>query len=138
MLRSLQIDNFDQSIAYYQIALLCWESNVWRPFGDPHAEWLPNRLANYYMYFAHHGGTYIRLAYSDSLEGPWQLHDGGSLRLEQAAAFTIISHHQMFMWTKQIVEYVCTFTVRTLDLGGSGPALPILTMVSISKQAPRS
>ena len=50
-------------------------------------EWLPNRLANYYMYFAHHGGTYIRLAYSDSLEGPWQLHDGGSLRLEQAAAF---------------------------------------------------
>ena len=27
-------------------------------------DWLPNRLGNYYLYFAHHQGQYIRLAYS--------------------------------------------------------------------------
>lgn len=32
--------------------------------------WLPNRLGKYYLYFAHHRGTYIRLAYADHLAGP--------------------------------------------------------------------
>ena len=30
--------------------------------------WLPNPLGAYYLYFAHHGGKYIRLAYADRLE----------------------------------------------------------------------
>jgi hypothetical protein len=28
-------------------------------------EWIENPLGNYYLYFAHHQGTYIRLAYAD-------------------------------------------------------------------------
>jgi len=39
------------------------------------------------MYFADHGGQYIRLAYADALEGPWQIYDPGTLRLSQAKAF---------------------------------------------------
>ena len=47
-------------------------------------DWLPNRLGNYYLYFAHHSGKYIRLAYADQLEGPWKIHEPGTLRLEEA------------------------------------------------------
>jgi len=46
--------------------------------------WITNRLGNYYLYFAHHGGKYIRLAYADKLEGPWKIHEPGTLRLEEA------------------------------------------------------
>ena len=35
-------------------------------------DWLPNPLGNYYLYFSHHRGTYIRMAYADRIEGLWQ------------------------------------------------------------------
>src|SRR5690606_15402388 len=44
-------------------------------------DWLPNKLGNYYLYFAHHGGTYIRLAYADQLDASWNIYDKGTLRL---------------------------------------------------------
>lgn len=44
---------------------------------------IPGRLGAYYLYFAHHNGTYIRLAYSDSVQGPWRVHPGGVLSLDQ-------------------------------------------------------
>lgn len=50
-------------------------------------DWLPNPLGRYYMYFAHHAGSNIRLAYADNLEGPWQIHDPGTLHLENAVEF---------------------------------------------------
>ncbi len=46
-------------------------------------DWLPNPLGKYYLYFGHHSGSYIRLAYADALEGPWKLHQGGVLPLDQ-------------------------------------------------------
>lgn len=52
-------------------------------------EWLPDRLGEYYLYFAHHQGTYIRLAVADKLTGPWRFVEGGTLQLGQ----TIFSHH---------------------------------------------
>jgi hypothetical protein len=45
--------------------------------------WIEDPLGRYYLYFAHHAGTYIRLAYADDLAGPWTIHEPGSLRLEQ-------------------------------------------------------
>lgn len=45
--------------------------------------WVPNPLGKYYLYFADHGGKYIRLAYADRLEGPWKIHEPGTLQLEQ-------------------------------------------------------
>ena len=47
-------------------------------------DWLPGRLARYYLYFAHHQGSYIRLAFADRLEGPWRIHAPGTLRLSDA------------------------------------------------------
>ena len=47
-------------------------------------EWVENPLGKYYLYFADHRGTYIRLAYADDLLGPWQTHEPGSLQLEDS------------------------------------------------------
>lgn len=33
-------------------------------------DWVQNRLARYYLYFAHHQGRYIRLALADDPAGP--------------------------------------------------------------------
>lgn len=46
-------------------------------------DWLPNPLGKYYLYFAAHDGTYIRLAYADALAGPWRTHEPGTLQLAQ-------------------------------------------------------
>ena len=46
--------------------------------------WLAHPLGKYYLYFAHHNGKYIRLAYADHLEGPWKIHEPGTLKLEDA------------------------------------------------------
>jgi hypothetical protein len=46
-------------------------------------DWLENPLGRYYLYFAHHHGQYIRLAYADRLEGPYQTYLPGTLSLEQ-------------------------------------------------------
>jgi hypothetical protein len=47
-------------------------------------DWLPRRLGRFYLYFAHHHGEYIRLAHADKLDGPWRIHDPGTLRLADA------------------------------------------------------
>jgi hypothetical protein len=46
-------------------------------------DWLPDPLGRYYLYFAHHHGQYIRLAYADRLEGPYRTYAPGTLQLEQ-------------------------------------------------------
>ena len=47
-------------------------------------KWVENPLGKYYLYFADHKGLYIRLAYADNLTGPWQVHEPGSLRIEDS------------------------------------------------------
>lgn len=47
-------------------------------------EWVKNPLGRYYLYFAHHDGHYIRLAYADRLEGPWRTHESGVLSLKES------------------------------------------------------
>jgi len=44
-------------------------------------DWLEDPLGTYYLYFAHHQGSYLRLAYADDLTGPWQLYEPGVLDL---------------------------------------------------------
>lgn len=44
-------------------------------------DWLKNKLGKYYLYFAHHKGKYIRLAYADDLKGPWKIYEPGTLQL---------------------------------------------------------
>jgi hypothetical protein len=45
--------------------------------------WLEKPLGRYYLYFAGHRGTYIRLAYVDRLAGPWKIYESGVLKLDQ-------------------------------------------------------
>ena len=44
-------------------------------------DWMLNPLGRYYLYFADHKGSYIRLAYADELKGPWRIYEPGSLNL---------------------------------------------------------
>ena len=47
-------------------------------------DWVQDPLGRYYLYFADHKGSYIRLAYADHLLGPWQIHPPGSLQIERS------------------------------------------------------
>jgi hypothetical protein len=44
-------------------------------------DWVHNKLGKYYLYFAHHKGKYIRLAYADDLKGPWKIYKPGTLQI---------------------------------------------------------
>jgi len=46
-------------------------------------EWINKKLGKFYMYFAHHAGGHIRLAYADHLEGPWRVYEPGTLKLAE-------------------------------------------------------
>ncbi|NRA38730.1 MAG: hypothetical protein HRU15_11360 [Planctomycetes bacterium] len=50
-------------------------------------EWIKNPLGIFYMYFAHHSGDHIRLAYADDVHGPWQIHQGGCLHVDDSYPF---------------------------------------------------
>jgi hypothetical protein len=43
--------------------------------------WIEHPLGRYYMYFAHHKGGHIRLAYANSLTGPWRIYEPGVLEV---------------------------------------------------------
>ncbi len=44
-------------------------------------DWVESPLGRYYLYFADHKGSYIRLAYADDVRGPWRVHPAGSLQI---------------------------------------------------------
>lgn len=46
--------------------------------------WLDRPLGRYYLYFAHHDGRYVRLAYADDLRGPWATYEPGVLPLDRS------------------------------------------------------
>ena len=47
-------------------------------------DWIENPLGKYYLYFAHHEGNHIRMAYSDTIDGDWKVYDKGTLKLEES------------------------------------------------------
>lgn len=60
----------------------CEANNINGPCVIRVPEWIPPherpaRDARYYMYFAHHGGSYIRMAYAGKPAGPWHLFNTG-------------------------------------------------------------
>ena len=44
-------------------------------------DWVEAPLGRYYLYFANHGGKYIRMAYSDDLLGPYVVYEPGVLHI---------------------------------------------------------
>jgi hypothetical protein len=49
--------------------------------------WVQRPLGRYYMYFAHHSGQFIRLAYADSVRGPWKVYEPGVLHVKDTAFY---------------------------------------------------
>ena len=44
--------------------------------------WIQHPLGRYYLYFAHHKGDHIRLAYADAIAGPWKIYEPGVLNVK--------------------------------------------------------
>ena len=57
------------------------EENVNGPSLIRVPDWVGNALGRYYLYFAHHEGATIRLAWADHIEGPYTVHEPGALHL---------------------------------------------------------
>lgn len=72
-------------------------------------DWIEGALGKYYLYFAHHAGTYIRLAYADDLQGPWTVHAPGTLRLDQ----TVCNDIQETAWADY--RHVASPDVHVID-----------------------
>ena len=49
--------------------------------------WIKNPLGRYYLYFSHHRGEFIRMAYADDLKGPWSIYEPGVLNVQDTAFF---------------------------------------------------
>lgn len=63
----------------------CLGTNINGPSLIRVPDWLPKPLGRYYLYFAHHQGAFIRLAYADAVTGPWTIYAPGTLQLEQTS-----------------------------------------------------
>jgi hypothetical protein len=70
-------------------------------------DWVHGRLGKYYLYFAHHQGDYIRLAYADDLRGPWKIYEQGSLKRSECPCKSHIASPDVHIdgKHKQIVMY---------------------------------
>ena len=81
-------------------------------------DWLPNPLGRYYLYFAHHQGAFIRLAYADALAGPWTVYTPGTLRLEQTPCYHHIASPDVHIdqENRRILMYYHGPTVRREEL----------------------
>ncbi len=75
-------------------------------------EWVKNPLGNYYLYFAHHDGESIRLAYNDSLDEDWKIYEGGALSLENSYFETHVASPEIYINNeeKKIYMYYHGFT----------------------------
>jgi len=54
--------------------------------------WIANPLGKYYLYFAHHNGLFIRLAYADSLHGAWRIYTPGVFPLSRLSGSMFSDH----------------------------------------------
>jgi hypothetical protein len=55
-------------------------------------DWVAHSLGRYYLYFAHHNGQYIRLAYSNHLQGSWTVYHPGTLHIDQIDKAMCMNH----------------------------------------------
>ncbi len=70
-------------------------SNINGPSLTRAPDWLPNQLGKYYLYFAHHKGKFIRLAYAEQLKGPWMIYEPGTLKLADSFCHNHIASPDM-------------------------------------------
>ena len=47
-------------------------------------KWIKSALGKYYLYFSHHNGRYIRMAYSNKIIGPYKIYKEGVLNIKNS------------------------------------------------------
>jgi hypothetical protein len=75
-------------------------------------EFIINPLGKYYLYFAHHKGKYIRMAYSDNILGPYKLYEPGTLHLSDISGYDHIASPDViidYMNSEIIMYYHCKY-----------------------------
>ncbi len=75
-------------------------------------DWVEAPLGRYYLYFAHHKGTYIRLAVADALQGPWSIHVPGSLHLKNSGFLTTPPE----LSERQRIQVTLTYAARKVKI----------------------
>lgn len=95
-------------------------------------DWLPQPLARYYLYFAHHHGDFIRLALADRVEGPWRIHPGGVLSLASTGAYDHIASPDV-----HVDHDLRQFRMYFHGCTAQGRAAPQVTFVAMSSDGLR-
>ena len=76
-------------------------------------DWVERPLGRYYMYFANHMGTFIRLAYADAVTGPWRIYEPGVLHVRDTAFFRPQPDPQETLSTRTWPRRRCSSIMRT-------------------------
>ena len=73
--------------------------------------WITSPLARYYLYFSHHNGKYIRMAFSNFIEGPYSIFQNGVLNLKNSLGSRHIASPDLHIdnKNKKIIMYYHTF-----------------------------
>ena len=95
-------------------------------------DWVRDRLGKYYLYFGHHDGRYIRLAYADDLQGPWRIHSEGVLSLEESHFEGHIASPDVHVDHKSGQIRMYFHGSNTVTGGGTGKGGAQFTRASIS------
>lgn len=69
---------------------------------------LLHKLGKYYLYFAHHNGKYIRMAYSDSICGPYTLYKDGVLSVKDTPGKNHIASPEIIIKENKFILYYHT------------------------------
>lgn len=86
--------------------------NIQGPSAIRVPDWVAGRLGAYYLYFADHKGSYIRLAYADDPTGPWTVHPTGSLHLVQSRFPT----EPLVVSPAQLAEFEARYKARGMPM----------------------
>jgi len=70
-------------------------------------DWVSRPLGRYYLYFASHHGTFIRMAFAENVRGPWTLYRDGVLDLKQTCCVNHIASPDVHVLgaQKKIIMY---------------------------------
>ena len=91
-------------------------------------DWLENKLGKYYLYFGHHAGKYIRLAYSNDLKGPWKVYEKGTLKMEDCICKNHLASPDVLIDSvnqKIVMYFHCPVNTIAEDGSKSSPQLTI-------------
>lgn len=84
MMAGIKVKRFENNPLIYPELDASMGTNIAGPSLIRAPTWLDKPLGKYYLYFAGHKGTYIRLAHAEKLEGPWKIYKKGTLHVKNS------------------------------------------------------